>query len=330
MLNKTLIKWILGIIISVQLMIMTGCMVLTQPFVQPVASEPPAVSTAKLEQHVRFFSETVHPRNYLEEKNLNAAADYIQRYFKETGAEVTEQFFDVDGRSYRNISAYFGPQSGPVMVIGAHYDSHSDTPGADDNASGVAGLLELAQLLKMNPPNHAVELVAYTLEEPPFFRTNNMGSAVHARALSDSKRSVSVMLSLEMIGYFDDGANSQDYPVGFLKALYPDEGNFIAVIGRFADSSETRRVKALMSGATDLPVYSINAPSWIQGVDFSDHRNYWAQGINAVMITDTAFFRNIHYHQLSDTAEKLDYPRMAKVVQCVYAVVQKFNENEKK
>jgi Zn-dependent M28 family amino/carboxypeptidase len=304
--------------------ITAGCMFLTQPFYDPVPSTPPPVSSERLEQHVRFLSETVYPRNYLAQDNLNAAADYILDYLRQNGADVSEQHFIVDGRSYRNILTHYGPQSDSVIVVGAHYDSHDVTPGADDNASGVAGLLELARLLNEHPPTQAVELVAYTLEEPPFFRTDNMGSAVHAKALADAKRRVRIMISLEMIGYFDDHAGSQTYPVGFLNALYPTEGNFIAVIGRFADAAETRRVKALMTGATDLPVHSINAPAWIEGVDFSDHRNYWAQGMNAVMISDTAFFRNYHYHQLSDSAEKLDYQRMAKVVQGVYAVVQHF------
>ncbi len=305
------------------LAVLFGCSMVTQPLVQAIPSDPPAVSAKRLEEHVRFLSETVHPRNYDEEKNLNDAADYILAQLKETGAEINEQVFEVEGRHYRNIRAHFGSKQGAVMIVGAHYDSYADTPGADDNASGVAGLLELAQLLKKNPPEHPVELVAYTLEEPPFFSTEYMGSAVHARLVRASERSISVMISLEMIGYFSDEAHSQRYPV-LLGALYPDKGNFIGIIGRFSDRKETRRVKALMAGATDLPVYSINAPSLIKGIDFSDHRNYWAEGYRAVMITDTAFFRNCHYHEQTDTADRLDYQRMAKVVQGVYAVVQGF------
>ena len=161
------------------------------------------------------------------------------------------------------------------MVIGAHYDSYGDTPGADDNASGVAGLIELAHLLKKNPPKNAVELVAYTLEEPPFFNGENMGSAHHARAFKTTGRPLKLMISLEMIGYFSDEAHSQNYPTGLLKTFYPTKGNFIGIIGRASDSKETRRVKALMSGATDLPVYSMNAPvSLVPGLDFSDHRNF--------------------------------------------------------
>ena len=308
------------------LTLVLGYFMVTQPFVRAVKSDPPAVSATRLEEHVRFLTETVHPRNYEETKNINAAADYIKQHLEETGVKVTEQFFDAGGKRYRNISAHFGPEQEFIMIVGAHYDSFSTTPGADDNASGVAGLLELALLLKNNPPKHAVELVAYTLEEPPFFNSDEMGSAVHARSVKAANRPVKVMISLEMIGYFSDEAGSQQYPISLMNAAYPTKGNYIGVIGQFSDIKETKRVKALMSGATDLPVYSINASTIVQGLDFSDHRNYWAEGFNAVMITDTAYFRNKNYHEPTDTADTLDYQRMAKVVQGTYAVVQGFDE----
>jgi Zn-dependent M28 family amino/carboxypeptidase len=206
-------------------------------------------------------------------------------------------------------------------VIGAHYDSHGGTPGADDNASGIAGLLELAHLLGRSAPGRPVELVAYTLEEPPHFRSPHMGSVWHARALKAEGRDVELMLSLEMIGYFSDSPGSQAYPLAAMKLAYPDRGNFIALVGQFGDFGLSRSVKAAMSGATDLPVYSLNAPAFVQGVDFSDHRSYWAQGYPALMVTDTAFMRNRNYHRVGDTFDKLDYKRMAMVVQSVYAVL---------
>ena len=224
--------------------------------------------------------------------------------------------------------AQFGPKTETAMVIGAHYDSHCDTehctPGADDNASGVAGLIELARLLVKSPPKEAVELVAYTLEEPPHFRTEHMGSAWHANSFGSHKTQPKLMLSLEMIGYFRDDKGSQTYPVAGMSWLYPDVGNYIGIVGKMSDFGITRRVKALMSGASSLPVESINAPTWIQGIDFSDHQSYWNVGIPALMITDTAFMRNKEYHQAGDTYEKLDYVRMAKVVQGIYAVVQNY------
>lgn len=151
-----------------------------------------------------------------------------------------------------------------------------------------------------------------------------MGSAWHARSLKEGQRDVRLMLSLEMIGYFSDEPGSQDYPVPGMTVLYPDRGDYIGVVGKLSDFGVMRRVKGAMKGATDLPVYSINAPTFLQGVDYSDHLSYWKEGFPALMVTDTSFMRNQHYHLASDTYEKLDYKRMAKVVQAVYAVTQSY------
>lgn len=302
--------------------LVTGWAVLTQPFVIPVAITPPPVDAARLEAHVRMLSETLHPRSAAEPVRLDAAASYVQRELSRAGAVVAEQRYEADGQPVRNLVARFGPAHGPLLVIGAHYDSHGHTPGADDNASGVAGLIELARLLAASPPPRPVELVAYTLEEPPHFRRDTMGSAQHARALKQAGRDVELMISLEMIGTFSDAPGSQRYPIAALQWIYPDRGDFIAIVARVADAGATRRLKAAMRGATPLPVHSMNATARIPGVDFSDHLNYWAEGWTAVMVTDTAFERNPHYHRAEDTAEKLDYRRMAQVVQGVFAATR--------
>jgi hypothetical protein len=302
----------------------------TQPWVTPVTSKPPAVSADALKAHVKKLSVDLYPRSFANARNLFLAGDYIEAAFRKSGARVSEQAFAADGEPYRNIFAHFGPEAGPLLVIGAHYDSVTDrdgegggdTHGADDNASGIAGLLELARLLGQHPPSHPVVLAAYTLEEPPYFRTPDMGSAHHARWLRDQGQDVSLMISLEMIGYYSDAPGSQDYPISALSALYPDRGNYIALVGKFSDFGAMRRVKALMEGASPLPVKSINAPPLVQGIDFSDHLNFWDQGYPAMMVTDTAFNRNREYHKVGDTWERLDYARMARVVQGVYAVAQ--------
>jgi Zn-dependent M28 family amino/carboxypeptidase len=301
-----------------------GCAFITQPLVDPLASPPAQVDTVALENHVRMLAVTLHPRSIDNAANLDAAADYVIEQMRATGARTAVQSFEANGTTYRNLIARFGPDEGALLVIGAHYDSCGDTPGADDNASGVAGLLELARLLAASPPPHPVELVAYTLEEPPFFRTENMGSFQHARELARGKREVRLMMSLETIGYFRDDSDTQRFPVGGLGAFYPDQGNFIAIVGRFGDFGETRRVKALFRGATDLPAESINAPRSVPGVDFSDHASYWQFGYPAVMVTDTAFLRNPNYHGAGDTPATLDYRRMAQVVQATYAVATLF------
>ena len=296
----------------------------TQPLVQRIESREASVDAAALERHVRTLAVTFHPRSVDNLPNLERAADYVLEQLRATGAETAEQIVEADGKQFRNLIARFGPRDGPLIVIGAHYDSCGDTPGADDNASGVAGLLELARLLAQSAPKHAVELVAYTLEEPPYFRTDSMGSVWHARELRRTNREVRLMLSLEMIGFYSDAPNSQDYPVAALKLLYPDRGDFIGIVAPLGDFSATRRVKGLFRGASDLPVVSINAPPALQGIDFSDHASYWRFGMPAMMITDTSFFRNRNYHEAGDTPDTLDYARMAKVVRAVHAVAMEF------
>ena len=313
-----------------------GCMFITQPLVSPTLSTPPQVHPADLAAHVHFLAETVYPRSADQPEKLDRAEKYIETAFRTTRAKVSLQAVSVDKTPYQNVIAHFGPETGELLVIGAHYDSHghstrlggpyapqTHTPGADDNASGVAALLALAKLLDENPPSRPVMLVAYTLEEPPYFRTANMGSRVHAASLQTNKQPVQLMLSLEMIGYYSDAPNSQTYPVSGMNLLYPSVGNFVALVGQLKDFGLMRNVKSIMSGATDLPVYSVNAPSTIPGIDFSDHQSYWLEGFPAIMVTDTAFQRNPHYHQAGDTPETLDYERMAKVVQGVYAITQK-------
>lgn len=294
-----------------------------QPLVTAVPSTPPAVDPARLEAHVKKLSIDFYPRSFEQRPKLERTAAYIAEQFKEAGAQVSMQDVVVEAEHYKNVVARFGPESGRLLVIGAHYDSHGATRGADDNASGIAGLLELAHLLGRAGPTRPVELVAYTLEEPPHFRSPHMGSVWHASALKAAGRDVEMMLSLEMIGYFTDRPGSQAYPLAAMKLAYPDRGNFIALVGQFGDFGLSRSVKGVMSGASQLPVYSLNAPSFVQGVDFSDHRSYWAQGYPALMVTDTAFMRNPNYHRAGDTFEKIDYQRMAMVVQAVYAVAKR-------
>jgi Zn-dependent M28 family amino/carboxypeptidase len=181
----------------------------------------------------------------------------------------------------------------------------------------------LARLLAEHRPpvTRRIEFVAFTLEEPPFFRTDAMGSAVHARSLRQRGVPVAAMVCLEMVGYFSDQPRSQRFPMPGLGLLYPNTGNFVAVVGNLGGRRLTRDIKARMAGACAVPVHSINAPTLVPGVDFSDHINYWREGLPAVMITDTAFYRNPNYHLPSDTADTLDYERMAEVVKGLYSAV---------
>ena len=294
----------------------------TQPlFVEIERQRVPPVSPARLQIHVRTLSETFFPRDAAHPENLDRAAAYIREEFVQASGRVSEQPFEIAGRTYRNVLAWFGPDTRERIVVGAHYDAAGPQPGADDNASGVAGLIELAYLLREVRLSVGVELVAFTLEEQPHFRTEMMGSAVHVASLVKHDIPVRVMFSLEMIGYFTDAPQSQRFPFSFFAAFYPSQGNFIALVGNLSQGLVVRSLKKAMQSASPLPVYSINAPRFVPGVDFSDHRNYWQAGYKAVMVTDTAFYRNPYYHTVQDTANRLDYERMAMVVQGVYAAV---------
>jgi Zn-dependent M28 family amino/carboxypeptidase len=281
----------------------------------------PHVDLERLRAHVRTLSETFHPRDWQHPENLDRAAAFIGEEFRRARGRVSEQPLQAQGRNYRNVLALFGPAAGERVVVGAHYDTAGPQPGADDNASAVAGLIELAHFLGRANLSLPVEVVAYCLEEPPFFGTPLMGSMVHARNLRTRKTGVRVMICLEMIGYFRDEPGSQDYPLPLLRLFYPSRGNFIAVVGKFGQRGVVQRIKRAMLAATPLRVCSLNAPALVPGIDLSDHRSYWSAGYKAVMITDTAFYRNPHYHAQTDTWDTLDYERLAMVVEGVCAAV---------
>jgi Zn-dependent M28 family amino/carboxypeptidase len=268
-----------------------------------------------------ILAEEMSPRDSEHPQNLDRVASYISNHFVEAHGEVVRQPFVVNGKTYQNIIARFGPQIGERIVVGAHYDTAGEFPGSDDNASAVAGLLELAVLLGSASLDTRVDLVAFTLEEPPYFNTNYMGSAVHAYSLKKLNVAVRAMICLEMIGFFTDAPNSQRLPLPLMDLLYPTKGNFVAVIGKIGQGDVVRRVKKGMRISSALPVYSFNAPASMPGINLSDHINYWKQGYAAVMVTDTAFMRNSRYHTAEDKPDTLDYERMAMTVQGVYAAV---------
>jgi len=278
--------------------------------------------TTRLRRHIVALTSTPEPRNYLHETSLNQAADYITGELVAAGARPTAQPYQVQGRTYRNILGHFGPETGPVIVVGAHYDVCGEQPGADDNGSGVAALLELARLLGRQPQlPYRIELVAYTLEEPPFFRTRHMGSYVHAEALRRAGVPVRGMVALETLGYFDDRKHTQRYPLGLLKWVYGTRGNYVTVVQKFGNGRFGRQFARQYKRAAGLPVKRFKAPAWLPGIDFSDHLNYWHFGYPAVLLTDTAFYRNQHYHEPTDTLNRLDMRRLGLAVEALLAVV---------
>ncbi|MDR0498141.1 MAG: M28 family peptidase, partial [Holophagales bacterium] len=258
---------------------------------------------------VRNFSD----RDYHHAEVLGSLAKHIEEMLKESGGRVeTREFQWQRGRSqgkYTNVYASYGPEVGPRIVVGAHYDAVPGTPGADDNASAVAVLLELAKALGKNAPSIRVDLAAYSLEEP-----GTIGSEVHAKDLKAKNVDVRAMISLEMLGYFSDEPKSQRYPSSLLKLFYPSKGNFLCVVGKSGNGGLVKAIKKSMAKATPLPVRSFSAsPSRARFIDRSDHKPFWDQGYNAVMLTDTSEYRNTYYHTINDIPEHLDYRRLAMV-----------------
>lgn len=278
-------------------------------------------SALKLKEHVSELTSTAQSRNYKHVAALNQSADYIKRELLKYTADVAEQPYVVNGVIYKNIIARFGDITRERIIVGAHYDVCDEQPGADDNASGVAGLLELARLLKDTSSTYCIELVAYTLEEPPFFRTEHMGSYIHAKSLKDAGVKVKGMVCLEMIGYFDDRKGSQAYPVGLMKLFYGSRGNYISLVKEFGQGSFGRRFKRGFKRSHAIRTKTVTAPAFVTGVDFSDHLNYYKFGYKALMVGDTAFYRNHNYHEETDTPATLNYDKMTNVVDAIFAGV---------
>ena len=281
------------------------------------------VEKERLQRDVKTLTEMVPPRNAKNVVSLDKSAEYIHEEFRKTGGRVEIQRFTQDGKEYKNVICSFGPEAGERIIVGAHYDVQGDQPGADDNASGVAGILELSRLVRSlkRELKYRIDFVAYTLEEGQFRKhpfARHYGSYNHAKSLARAGISVRAMISLEMIGYFSDRPNSQKYPLFFLRWFYPDKGNFIAVVGKWGQGSLVKKVKKSLAASSHVPVESLTAMSLLPGVSFSDHQSYWKFGYPAVMITDTAFYRNKNYHKPGDTADTLDYDRMAEVVRGLY------------
>lgn len=274
--------------------------------------------TTRIKELLTELTKTSKPRNYQNVDQLNETASFIFDQFKQSADTVFYQTYLVRGITYKNVIARFGDPQAERLIIGAHYDVCGNQEGADDNASGIVGLLELARMLKEQKTRKSIELVAYTLEEPPYFRTEYMGSFIHAKSLKDSNTKVSGMICLEMIGYFKEEKRTQDYPLGLLKLFYGSRGNYITVVNKFSKGQTARKFTKKMDKFTTLPVKKFNGPKSLTGIDFSDHLNYWKMGYSACMVTDTAFYRNKNYHQKTDEMGTLNISKMASVINGVF------------
>jgi hypothetical protein len=288
---------------------------------QPVRGAPPPFSpheiqlAARLEPHVRAVASRPHNLAYY--ADLEAAARYIESAIDELGLEARPQVYEVDGRSVRNIEIVFEPErigaAEATYVVGAHYDSPDDSPGANDNGTGVAALLEIARLLRdFKPRRHRLRLVFFVNEEQPYGKTPDMGSWRHAKQLSDEGERVAGMMALETLGYFSQEPASQLFPPPF-GLIYPDTGNFVAFVGLPGSRAFVHRTVRAFRRHTSFPAIGGVAPGFLPGIDLSDDWAYRQFRFPALMVTDTAPFRNPYYHSAADLPHTVDYASLARI-----------------
>jgi Zn-dependent M28 family amino/carboxypeptidase len=270
----------------------------------------------RLRAHVTQLAGVIGERNVWRPQALHAAADYIRTTWGGLGYPVQAQGYNAKGIWSENLEIEItgGARAHEIVVAGAHYDTVSGSPGADDNGSGVAALLEIARLLRGLAPQRTLRLVTFVNEEPPFFYFGEMGSGIYARAARTRGDDIRVMLSLEMLGYYSDRPGSQSYPP-FLRWFYPNRGDFIALVSNLVSRRVLGEVRRAFTASSDFPVETLASPAFVPGVAWSDQLSFWREGYRAIMVTDTAFFRYPHYHAPTDTPERLDFLRMARVVE---------------
>jgi Zn-dependent M28 family amino/carboxypeptidase len=288
----------------------------------PPPTKERARLAGRLEAHVTVLSEAIGERNLWRDGSLEAAADYIEASFQSMGYTVSSQAFTAQGVRVRNLEAVLegSSRAQEIVLLGAHYDSVRGSPGANDNASGIAGLLEIARMLVDSSLARSVRFVAFVNEEAPFFYTREMGSHRYAQQAHARGDNISAMISLETIGYYSDTEGSQHYPNPLYAWFYPDTGNYIGFVGNLASRKLVRQCLASFRRHSAFPSEGVAAPGNMTGIHWSDHWSFWQQGYAAVMVTDTALFRYPHYHAATDTPDRLDYQRLASVVAGLAAV----------
>lgn len=247
--------------------------------------------TVSIKNHLENITKTATYRNHQNITQLNIIADYIKNHLSKYSDSTSFQEYEIEGKIYKNVICSFGTENKSRIIVGAHYDVCGEQEGADDNASGVVALLELAKQFKGQKLNKRIDLVAYTLEEPPYFRTEYMGSYIHAKYLADHQIEVFGMLSVEMIGFFSDEKKSQNYPLGILSWFYGNKGDYITLVNKFGKGKFARQFSKRFKQGETIKTKKFTAPKALPGIDFSDHLNYWNFGYSAMMITDTSFYR---------------------------------------
>jgi hypothetical protein len=276
----------------------------------------PSIESPKLRGHVTRLAGEIGERNVFLPRALHQAEDYIRGQWRAQGYAVAEQRYEVKGVASANLEVSLPGHAHPeqVILVGAHYDSVAGSPGANDNGSGVAAMLELTRVLAGSAPARTLRFVAFVNEEPPFFFWKQMGSMHYARAARARGDDIRLMISLETLGCYSDEPGSQRYPPLF-RYFYPDRADFVAFVSNFKSRKAMRRTVLAFRAVSDFPAEHVATFSWVPGVAWSDHLAFWRQDYRALMVTDTAFYRYAYYHQVTDTPDRLDYDRLARVAQ---------------
>jgi Zn-dependent M28 family amino/carboxypeptidase len=284
------------------------------------------ISVENLKRHVHTLAADIGERNTFKPQALHRAEEYIAQVWQAQGYDVVRQEYPLKGDRWANLEitrAGRGKEA-PFLLIGAHYDSVIGSPGANDNGTGVAALLEVSRAFAAVEPQTSVRFVAFVNEEPPYFQTPFMGSRIYAQRAREHGDKIRVMASLETIGYYSDAPGSQKFPfpVALFRMLYPDRGNFIVFASNLASRSVTQEAHSLFKARSDFPVEIISTFEMVPGLDWSDHASFWRVGYAAFMVTDTAPYRYPYYHTAADTPEKVNYEALGRVAEGLRATFQ--------
>jgi hypothetical protein len=280
-----------------------------------------------LRRDVSALAGEIGERNFQRYDALLAAADYLDDALSTSGYQVNRQRYEINGQPYDNLEVERRGSSRPdeIVLVGAHYDSVVGAPGANDNGTGVAALLALAEAFAERTPGRTLRFVAFVNEEPPFAHTPSMGSVVYATRSRERGERITAMISLETMGYFSDQPGSQRYP-SVLRWVYPDTATFIAFVSDLASRAVVKRAIKSFRKAASIPSEGGALPANLPGVGWSDHWSFWQADFPAIMVTDTALFRYPAYHTERDTPEQVDYERLARVVAGLEHVVADLSE----
>jgi len=323
MMRRTLVGLAAALLVGVGIPFMTGMPAGSHSGPLPPLTPEEIALRARLEQHVEALAGDIGERHLWRHDALESAARYIEEAWAGLGYRVASQPYVSHGKPVRNLEVELPGSGEPpeIVLVGAHYDTVAGSPGANDNASGVAAMIEIARLLAGSKTRRAVRFVAFVNEEPPLFYSPEMGSRVYARRSSERGERIVAMLSLETIGFYTSAPGSQRYPNPLYGLFYPDRGDFVAFVGNLASRSLVRTAVESFRRHTAFPSEGVAAPGWWGGVHWSDHSSFWREGYPAFMVTDTALFRYPHYHRAGDTPDRLDYESLARVTAGLARVV---------